>query len=362
MKISLCMIVKNEEKTLERCLSSVKGIFDEIIIVDTGSTDKTKDIAQKFTERILDFEWTDDFAAARNFAFSNASEEYTMWLDADDVLTPENRQKLLHLKQSLDSSADAVSMEYHCDFDDYGNVAMNVRRIRIVKRLKNYKWHGAVHEDLYVDGDILDTDIVVTHMQIHKVTDRNLNIYENRLKSGKTFTSQDIFHFARELHQHKMYERAVEFYLKFMEIENSSAENKIFVCSKLADCYYHLRDKANELAYTFKSFEYSTPRPDFCCRLGYHFLQKEAPLIAVFWYKQALEAPLPENKWAIVNQPSHTWLPHMQLGLCYYQLGRYDLSYLHNKIALGYRPNDQNIIMNLRLLDELLKQEPQGAK
>ena len=300
LKISLCMIVKNEENTLERCLTSVNDIVDEIIIVDTGSTDKTKDIARKFTDRIFDFVWIDDFAAARNFSFSQASMDYIMWLDADDVLLPEDRQKLCQLKQSLDPSLDAVSMQYHCDFDDYGKVTLSVRRIRIVKRSANFQWHGAVHEDLSVKGNLVDSSIAVTHKQLHKITDRNLTMYENRLSQGKEFTAQDLFHFARELHQHKMYEKAVEFYLKFLDDETGSEENKLFVCNRLADCYYQLGDKEKELAYTFMSFEYDIPRPEACCRLGYHFLQKEMFRQAVYWYKQAIETPLPENIWAIV--------------------------------------------------------------
>ena len=70
VSISLCMIVKNEEQVLARCLDSVRGLMDEIIIVDTGSTDQTKAIAAKYTDKIYDFEWISDFAAARNFAFS----------------------------------------------------------------------------------------------------------------------------------------------------------------------------------------------------------------------------------------------------------------------------------------------------
>ena len=62
--LSLCMIVKNEERFLEQCLNSVKGLVDEIIVVDTGSTDNTKQIAQKFTDKIFNFEWCDDFSAA----------------------------------------------------------------------------------------------------------------------------------------------------------------------------------------------------------------------------------------------------------------------------------------------------------
>ena len=71
--VSLCMIVRNEEDVLGRCLESVKDIVDEIIIVDTGSTDRTKEIAGRFTNTVYDFPWIDDFSAARNFSFSKAT-------------------------------------------------------------------------------------------------------------------------------------------------------------------------------------------------------------------------------------------------------------------------------------------------
>lgn len=74
--ISLCMIVKNEERILARCLDSVKDLVDEIVIVDTGSVDATRRIAQTYTDRVYDFTWIDDFSAARNFAFSKATCEY----------------------------------------------------------------------------------------------------------------------------------------------------------------------------------------------------------------------------------------------------------------------------------------------
>ncbi len=357
MKISLCMIVKNEEKTLERCLSSVNDLVEEIIVVDTGSTDKTTVIAAKFTDHVFDFEWIDDFSAARNFSFSNASMDYIMWLDADDFFTSIDRQKLLKLKQSLDSSVDAVSMEYHCDFDEYGNTTLDVRRIRIVKRIKNFKWNGAVHEDLSVEGNLFDSDIAVTHRRNHKNADRNLKIYKNRLLQGKKFTAQDIFHYALELHQHKMYEEAIKFYLNFLEDESSTEENRIFIYIRLADCYDQLGDKEKELACTFKTFLYDIPRPESCCRLGYYFLQKNELSRAIYWYKQAIEAPTPQNRWAVVNGVSRTWLPNMQLGLCYYRLGKYDLSYQHNRIALSYRPDDKDILNNIRLIEELLDQE-----
>jgi glycosyltransferase involved in cell wall biosynthesis len=111
ISISLCMIVKNEEAVIGRCLDSVQGIADEINIVDTGSVDKTKDIAARYTDRIFDFEWTDDFAAARNFSFQQATTDYILWLDADDVFTENDQEILLDLKGTLDSRIDAVSIK-----------------------------------------------------------------------------------------------------------------------------------------------------------------------------------------------------------------------------------------------------------
>ena len=119
--ISLCMIVRNEEEVLGRCLRSAAGIADEIILVDTGSTDRTRAVAEEFTNQIYEFPWRDDFAAARNFAFSKGSGEYLFWLDADDVITEGEREKLLRLKERLDTEKpDVVMMKYAVGFDAAG--------------------------------------------------------------------------------------------------------------------------------------------------------------------------------------------------------------------------------------------------
>ena len=99
--ISVCMIVKNEEKVLARCLDSLAGLWEELIIVDTGSTDATKRIAKQYTDKVYDFTWTGNFSDARNFSFSKASCEYIYSADADEVLDQENREKFLHLKEAL---------------------------------------------------------------------------------------------------------------------------------------------------------------------------------------------------------------------------------------------------------------------
>jgi hypothetical protein len=94
-------IVRNEESNLSSCLRAIDGLFDEIIIVDTGSTDRTVEIARSFGARISDFPWVDDFAAARNAAVARATCDYAFWLDADDVIDPSEREKLEALLRSL---------------------------------------------------------------------------------------------------------------------------------------------------------------------------------------------------------------------------------------------------------------------
>jgi hypothetical protein len=99
--VSLTMIVKNEQENLPNCLASVAGVFDEIIVVDTGSTDRTKEIAREFGAKVFDFVWIDNFAAARNEALSRATGDYAFWLDADDVVEPPERVKLVALLAGL---------------------------------------------------------------------------------------------------------------------------------------------------------------------------------------------------------------------------------------------------------------------
>ena len=94
-KISLCMIVKNEERFLDTCLSSVQGLVDEIIIVDTGSTDNTKEIAQRHHVKLFDFTWNDDFSSARNFSLQQATGDWIFILDADEELVQEEHQVIL---------------------------------------------------------------------------------------------------------------------------------------------------------------------------------------------------------------------------------------------------------------------------
>ncbi|WP_198139086.1 glycosyltransferase [Crocosphaera chwakensis] len=104
-KLSLCMIVKNEEATLTKCLESVQDIVDEIVVMDTGSTDKTVEIAQKFGANVPTFEWGDDFAEARNEALKYVTGDWVLVLDADEVL---NKKVGSQIKEAIDKDENLV--------------------------------------------------------------------------------------------------------------------------------------------------------------------------------------------------------------------------------------------------------------
>ena len=183
--ISLCMIVKNEEDVLARCLDSVADLVDEIVIVDTGSTDATKEIAARYTDKIYDFRWIDDFSAARNYAFSKASCEYIYTADADEVISPENREKFCHLKRALLPEIEIVQMKYgnQLQFGTVYNYDEEYRP-KLFKRLREFVWQEPIHEMVRLEPVIYDSDIVITHMSKGSHAQRDLQNFRKQTDAG----------------------------------------------------------------------------------------------------------------------------------------------------------------------------------
>lgn len=146
--VSLCMIVRNEAHQLADCLSPVAHLFAEVVIVDTGSHDATREVAERFATRVVEFPWCDDFSAARNECLQRASGEYVMWLDADDRLTPENVERLRGLLATLDATPRAYLMNTACwsEFSCEGYTLIS--HPRLFARATGMKWQGRVHEQL----------------------------------------------------------------------------------------------------------------------------------------------------------------------------------------------------------------------
>jgi glycosyltransferase involved in cell wall biosynthesis len=359
MTISLCMIVKNEEKTLPRCLDSVKEIADEIILVDTGSTDQTKQIARQYTDQIYDFKWIDDFAAARNYSFSKATKEYILWLDADDVLLDEDQKKLADLKRSLDPSFDVVMMKYQMKPHHPQAPTSVFMRERLLKRAKGFTWHDPVHEYLILSGKILNTDITVTHWKMHGKSDRNLKIFEKMIREGTPLSNRNQFYYARELFLNRRWEEAIPYYQAFLDTWDGLPSNYMDASVDLACCYRQMKDDRQVLRALLRSFEHDPPRAEICCQIGFYYKQKADYATAIFWYDLASKLDPPKNSWGTVQRDYYGLIPNIELSACYFHLGYLNLAVKYNKIAAAISPDHPVVKQNSQFFRSL-KEAPQG--
>lgn len=352
--ISLCMIVKDEENAIGRCLNTVKDLVDEIIIVDTGSKDKTKEKVKSYGAKVFDFKWVDDFALARNYAFSKASKDYILWLDADDVIEKSEQEKFKKLKDSLTFDIDVVSMKYILAVDENNNPVTFLRRNRLVKRSNNYIWIGKVHEYLSVYGNILNADILIRHLKDKEYTDRNLKIYRKMILNNEKFSPREIFYYGNELYDNGYYIEAIEQYKKFIESDEGWVEDVKQAINKISDCYKYIGNDKEQIKYLLKALEYDIPSSELCCKIAYYFFERDNYNVAIFWYKLAMDNGPKDDEIALVNGCMSTWVPALQLCVCYCKIGQYKIANDYNEMAAVFMPNHSSVINNREyLLDKI---------
>lgn len=321
--ISLCMIVKNEENYLARCLDSVTNLVEEIIIVDTGSSDRTVEIASNYTSKIYSYLWKDDFSDARNYSFSKASMDYCMWMDADDVLEETEKDKFLRLKQTLPSDTDMVMMKYNTSFDEAGRPSFSYFRERWIRNCSQYRWLGAVHEVIPPSGSIVYSDIAICHRKMNaKDPDRNLNIYRKMLADGEILEPRQQYYYGRELYYHKQYEEAVSVLERFLLLEEGWIENKIEACSICAKCYSGLGQEKSALSTLLRSMSFDLPRAELCCEIGKYFLEHGNYHTAVYWYETALSRPKNEYSGGFLLPDCYDYVPPSTVMCMFRQIRR----------------------------------------
>ncbi len=339
MKLSVCMIVKDEAKILARCLESVKNAADEIVIVDTGSTDGTADVARRYTDRIFSFPWTDDFAAARNFSFEKATGDYLMWLDADDVIAAEMLPRLQALKTRIcDENADMVV----CKYVNGGCVYF---RERIMRRARGFRWEGRVHECVSPRGKVISDDFSVTHLGSDKPRGaRNLHIYQ-KWRAEEALGGRDLFYYGRELYYNRLYTEA-EAVLSEMLAGEGWYVNKIEACKVLAACREAMGNREKALAALFLSFTYGAPRGGVCHEIGRMFRESGRHREAVFWYETALSRPDYSAEGDFDDVEARTLYPLLGLVCSYWALGQKDEALVCHKRAAAMAPEHPAVLHN----------------
>lgn len=356
--LSLCMILRDEEAVLARCLDTVKDVFDEIILADTGSEDGTKKIAADYTDKIYDFIWEDDFSAARNFAVSRASKDYWMWLDADDLLSPEACEKLRRLKAELSPETDIVMMPYGAAFDERGRPVFTYYRERILKNRPHYRFQGRVHEAVVPSGRIEKADILVEHRPLkEKQKGRNLRIYEKMKEEGVLFTSRDLYYYGRELLENQDYRESEKVLSEFLRRPDGWKEDRIEAARKRAECLWKTGCEEEAAAALLSTFLEDIPRAETCCGLGDFFMKKGRYRQAAWWLEQALQAEKEEDSGAFVMQDCYGYIPAMNLCVCWDRLGDLEKACRYNELAGRYRPEDGAYLSNREYFDRRQNEE-----
>lgn len=253
-EISLCMIVKNEENNLERCLNSVKDLVDEIIILDTGSTDNTVAIAAEFNSKIFHYNWCNDFSKARNESLKHATKDFIFIMDADDELDPNDKEKFLNLKNNLDDSETIYYFQTisHLSqaFNSYINSSINLMP-RLFKNNTKYYYKNALHEQLKseVPLDKLKKSIIDIHIFHYGYLEdsstnkskfnRNVSILEKQLvdEPNEPF---HYFNLGNEYCSIRNFEEALKYFLISYKDFNPSKGYSPRLIIKLIICYYSL--------------------------------------------------------------------------------------------------------------------------
>lgn len=281
--VSVCIIAKNEEKFLEECLKRISQYGFEIIVTDTGSTDRTKEIAAKYADKVLDFEWINDFSAARNYCAKHASYPWIISLDCDEYVEKIDIKALRMLMQKVPNAVGNIRMKVLIK-DVKGQIQYTTEEVTRCYRRDYYQYVGAIHEQItpfgkaeMVNGAIsLDAFIapmevvhqgyVLSKDEMEKKQNRNLTILQAALEKDPE-DAYLLFQCAQSMYILGDIENACKYYESVLSHDVSA--NLMYVRATimgLAKCYMHFNQP--ELAISLlKKYE------EECKTAKYVFLQ-----------------------------------------------------------------------------------------
>jgi GT2 family glycosyltransferase/2-polyprenyl-3-methyl-5-hydroxy-6-metoxy-1,4-benzoquinol methylase len=247
--LSLCMIVKNEEQNLVRCLTSVKPIVDEIIVVDTGSTDRTKDIAKAFGARVFDFEWTDSFAEARNVSLSKARGHWILILDADEVISRLDYGRLREIVRKKGHSRPVAHLITTRNYvarqnitgwtandgrygtDEFGTGWVPSKKVRLFPNDRRIRFENPVHELVQPSLNRLGIKTIECSIPVHhygkldenkvKAKGQEYYLLGKRKLEEKSGDAQSLFELALQAGEIGEFTEAIELWQKLLSRDSS---------------------------------------------------------------------------------------------------------------------------------------------
>ena len=294
MKLSLCMICKNEEKKIARCINSVKEKVDEIVVVDTGSTDQTIDIAKKLGAKVFEIPWENDFSKAKNYAISKSQGDWIIFLDADEYLMASHigylRSYILEAKNRKKDSIfiEIVNLEEE-------KVQGIFKTIRLFKHHPDISFKGRIHESLSKKGGKLEAitftePLRVLHdryskeaMEEKNKVDRNLEMllreYEvDPISSDLCYYLMDTYYAKKDLEQTWLFGQRV------LEYDNGSLFGiKQNTYRRLLEICHKMQKEPEEMRKLYEdAIAYDTNYPDFDYEYAFYFCEHKE-------YKQTIK-------------------------------------------------------------------------
>ncbi len=355
MKISACLIVRNEEKTLGRCLDSIRNHVDEIVVVDTGSRDRTKEIARQYAARVHDFPWRQDFAAARQFSFDRATGEWAFWLDADDVVR--NAAGIRPAAETAPGEVNCFYWKYQAAQDEYGNSTCEFWRERFVRNNRSFRWSGRVHEVLVPQSRAVvcrSEDVVVIHQRLAREAAnprRNLEILQMEYAGTRGKPSPRLLHCLgceyADLGQNDL---AIATLRQYVSVSQWRDE-KYLALMRIAELQ-RLRARFGDAAAAAREAIDTIPEwPNAYFSLAETaYFQKDWPQV-VASAEAGLQRPLP-NTVCITNPHAlrYAWIVHYTNAL--YHVGRVDDALDWTRRALDICPGERWHLVNFHFFSE----------
>ena len=324
--LSLTMIVRNEAETISRVLRQAGQFCDELVVVDTGSTDATRKLAEGCGARVLEFAWIDDFAAARNHALQAATGDWVMWLDADDVLTDEAIRAYSAVRATgLSPDIDVIYAPYRYHFDAAGLCTMEFPRERLARNVEGLHWEGRVHEVMHIPGPnaVHYLDLYVEHRPLQSKqagkVDRNLRILEAAVAEGDR-TPRTLLYYARELSDHGRHDEAYAAFADYINKPGSTWEHHSALVRMAQSALAGGRvDDARARLFEAVTVDASRAEP-FLLLGGLHFDTGQWAQ-ALPWYSAATSLSRPTEGF---TQPGdYSWRPWDFLSVCLINTGRF---------------------------------------
>jgi len=345
VRISLHMIVRNAESKLGRTLNSVKSFVDEMIIVDTGSTDGTKAVAEMYGAQVFDYEWNDDFSAARNYALSKTTGDWVTWFDAGDVLTPESIARFEWIREQPVMTDPNSTVNYivgflNRNYDEFGNVYTLHATPRLIRKSADPNWIMPIHEAPVVGEPIshVERGLIVDDPegQLSVATDRNLRIIEKYLAINDVNHDRYKYLRARELELLERYEEAVVDADKIGELElDSGSAGDYYLVVGRSFGKLGIVEKQKEMLLKASAHLPELPTPFFL--LGEIEYEVGNWRKAIPFYQAASGDNRKQPAWVAIV-PHHTYQPLERLANCYLALGEMDLANQFFALAIAEAP------------------------